>query len=165
MNYKTGVTEMKKYYETDKFRKLQTEWNRKLRKSGYQGETEQVKTESLVRPQEFNNQRRDAHFGFDYYQFCQQILREYRFFSEEVYSIIEEFKLDGQEEQFIDGWLRENCVRDYTNYLVFQLHTEGLSERKIHFSLVEMDWPKKIRRPRINQIIREIKDNFLRMKK
>jgi len=155
---------MSKFYETKKFKKLHADWNKKLKKSGFEGETEEIETETLVRPQEFNTQRRDAHFGTDYYQFCQQILREYRFFAEEVYASIEQFKAEGQTEEQVDAWLRDNCVHDYTSFLVFQLHSEGTTERQIQQHLVDIDWPKKISQQRINKILHEIKENFMRMR-
>jgi hypothetical protein len=134
----------KKYYETAEFKKLQGEWEKKLQSSGFD-DIEPTHDEYYIRPQEFVVDKKKTSGGLDYYQLCQQILREYDF---------------GHASAESD---RESFIAD-TRRLIFELHTEGRSRREISDSLKD-NGVRAYSDKRCEQIIQEIKENYLRMGK
>ncbi len=141
----------KKYYETESFKKLHSEWNEKLKGDQFDSEglrnfdIESLENETVLKPQIFKAEKVQSSGGLDYYEFCQQILREYDFGHDSALT----------ERQLFNADIRK---------LIFERHTEGDSQRQIVTVLMERGL-KTFSQPRVLQIINEIKTNFLRMKK
>lgn len=128
----------KKYYETDEFKALHSQWNDKLEAAGFEGELESLEEECIVKPQVFKADKVQSHGGLEYYEFCQQVLRE--------------FHWDLNEESKIDD----------VRYSIFFLHSEGKSNREIAQYLVDNSLRPYDQR-HCGRIIAKIKNDFLRM--
>lgn len=159
----------KKYYETESFKKLHSEWNERLKADEFDStglrnfEIETLDNETLVKPQIFKSEKVQSSGGLDYYEFCQQILREYNFFDESVDEHLRILELERKCESEIEDWLRENCLPQFPTWKIFKLHSEGHTDREIS-EYLKANGLRPYTHRRCGQIINEIKTNFLRMK-
>ncbi len=135
----------KKFYETAEFKKLQAEWAKKLEDSGFQ-DIEKTEDGYQLRKEMFSLEDRSKHlYEAQYLRLCNQILEEFEF----------------------------KCSNDK---LIFALHSRGHSEREIEAYLKEnsnrlndqikpadrRDFIKPVTNVRINKIINEIKESYVK---
>lgn len=97
----------KAYNETPEFFKQQSEWYARLKKSGFD---DIEKNEPFVRPQIIDTRKTESMGGNGYYDFCQSILRDFKF-SRPVDRLVFELHADGKSIRFIEDYLKTNSVR------------------------------------------------------
>lgn len=110
--------------KNEDFAKLQSEWYGKLAQEGFDDLENPNDQDAPIEREKIQDTRGDG-----YYEFCQAILRDFKF------------------------------KRDLDR-LIFELHTEGRSEREIAAYLKEKSY-KIITHIRVHQIIKATKEKFL----
>jgi hypothetical protein len=103
----------KKFHETKEFKTLKNEWNEKLKKSGFVDiENADIELESSVTVQSeiISTAQTESHSGLEYYQFCQQILDEYKF-QRSIDRQIFELHAEGRTLSEIKTWLDKNSLK------------------------------------------------------
>lgn len=75
------MSKTKKFYETEKFKKLQARWYAKLEKDGFV-DIEKSEDEYMVRPEVFNAEPLEYSGGTDYRLMCEEILEQTKFRTE-----------------------------------------------------------------------------------
>ena len=108
----------KKFYETEEFAQLNAEWKQKLEESGFD-DIEKNETDTIIRPQEFYPASRYA-FTKDYYEYCQDVLRNYPF-KRDIDQIIFELHAQGMSDRQIEAELKRRELRAYTYRRVNQI--------------------------------------------
>ncbi len=98
-----------KFYETKEFLELNAEWDKKLEDSGFE-DIEKTEYNDFVRPQEFTKRKVKYEGGFDYYKYCQLVLREYDF-KRDIDRFIFECHTEGLSVRDIEIRLAETSVR------------------------------------------------------
>lgn len=121
----------KKFYETDSFKSLQDDWDKKLEESGFE-DIETRDGEYSVEPQKFKTNKSKFTGGIDHYQYCQSILQNYRF---------------------------PEGPKGDLHRAIFEHYAEGRTMSEIE-SWIKTQDTKPLSRMRINQIINQIKQNY-----
>jgi hypothetical protein len=96
----------KLFNQTPEFKKLQAEWAQKLADSGFQ-DIEKGELDTVIRPQIIKTQKNQYIGGTDYFTFCQEILRLFRF-KKEIHRIIFSLHSEGMSERDICQRLKQN---------------------------------------------------------
>lgn len=119
----------KKFYETAEFKKLNKEWAKKLAESGF-NDLEKNEDEYVVRPEEITTKFNDDSFGsyvefvensgLDYYQFCHQILRDFKFRNEMDRFVFEQYT-EGRTEREIQRDLTGTNFRNVSNIAIHKI--------------------------------------------
>jgi uncharacterized protein YggL (DUF469 family) len=101
----------KKFYETDEFKALNAKWQGRAKKSGFDdidpGDT------SVINSQIISTQKTQYDGGNSYYEFCQIILREFRF-QKEIHRTIFTLHAEGKSEREIQSWIKKNTMVNFS---------------------------------------------------
>ncbi len=89
----------KKVYETNSFKAVQKEWYVKLEASGFE-DIEKGELDTVIRPQIIKTQTNQSVGGLNYYEFCQTILRAFRF-KKQIHRVIFSLHSEGLSERDI----------------------------------------------------------------
>lgn len=128
----------KKFYETAEFKKLNKEWAKKLAESGF-NDLEKNEDEYVVRPEEITTKFNDDSFG-SYVEFVENAGLDYY--------------------QFCHQILREFPFKRELDRVVFELYTEGTTEREISKKLKQTRH-RGLDQSNVNRLIRRILDQNL----
>ncbi len=109
----------KKFFETDEFKKLNEEWSKKLEASGFD-DIEKTEDGYTLRPQEFITNKVKYVGGQDYYDFCQQVLRDYPF-KRDIDKFIFEAHTEGKSEREIEVLLSKHSYKSLTSVRIHQI--------------------------------------------
>ncbi len=170
----------KKYYETEKFKRTQAEWYKKLAQTKtveYPDGFQDIDPgdEIMIQPQVFVHEtvKRQYIGGLNYYQYCQYILEKHVFDQDFAPTIKHLFNLGEslvgiqrqlEQKSFITFDVRRikkialGESRDFDR-TIFELHTEGKARREIQVILLEKH-QFKMDDVNIQRIINKIKTKF-----
>jgi hypothetical protein len=96
----------KLFNQTAQFKALQKEWYSLLKETGFD-DIEAGDKNGIIQPQVFVQDKTQSSGGLSYFEFCHQILREYRF-KKEIHRTIFSLHTEGMSERDIVRHLSEN---------------------------------------------------------
>lgn len=99
----------KKFYETEEFKRLNKEWQKKLEESGFE-DIEKSDNDFIRQHQVFTADKVQSEGGREYYLLCQKILREYDF-KDNLHRLIFELHTEGKSVREISTFLQLNSER------------------------------------------------------